>query len=305
MILEGLYNLRTEWCLECPLTISAVNTVMNTSHLLLLCIFISLSQLSSLAARMLNDQTGFDQNYAISWGRDHVRVLDRGSRVQLSMDKSSGSGFSSKLAYDSGFFGLSIKTPGKDTAGVVTAFYLASNARSHDELDFEFMGNKEGEPVTLQTNIFTNGYGNREQRLHLWFDPSNGFHDYKILWNPYHIVFFVDDTPVRIFRNQTNKGFKYVSQPMNVIASLWNGEDWATNGGKDKIKWGKDPFIAEFQSFNVDGCSSNGSNKLQQCSSSNFWWNVGMYKELTPAQEIAYQKVQKSLSYDYCTDKKR
>ncbi|KAK3128829.1 hypothetical protein QOZ80_6BG0466890 [Eleusine coracana subsp. coracana] len=53
-----------------------------------------------------------------------------------------------------------------------------------DEVDFEFLGDKDGKPVTLQTNVFVKGRGDREQRLHLWFDPAADFHDYKILWNP-------------------------------------------------------------------------------------------------------------------------
>ena len=59
---------------------------------------------------------------------------------------------------------------------------------NRDEVDFEFLGDKAGVPITLQTNFFVNGHGQREQRLHLWFDPSADFHDYKILWNPYQLV---------------------------------------------------------------------------------------------------------------------
>jgi len=55
-------------------------------------------------------------------------------------------------------------------------------------VDFEFLGDKAGVPITLQTNFFVNGHGQREQRLHLWFDPSADFHDYKILWTPYLLV---------------------------------------------------------------------------------------------------------------------
>jgi xyloglucan:xyloglucosyl transferase len=59
---------------------------------------------------------------------------------------------------------------------------------TQDELDFEFLGNREGKPIILQTNVITNGDANREQRILFWFDPTADFHDYKILWNQHQIV---------------------------------------------------------------------------------------------------------------------
>ncbi|KAH0891237.1 hypothetical protein HID58_053666 [Brassica napus] len=70
----------------------------------------------------------FDDNYVVTWG--NVLKLDQGREVQLSMDKTSGAAFESKHKFGSGFFQMRIKLPPKDTAGVVTAFYVRS-------LDFE------------------------------------------------------------------------------------------------------------------------------------------------------------------------
>ncbi|KAJ3694896.1 hypothetical protein LUZ60_000273 [Juncus effusus] len=167
---------------------------------------------------------------------------------------------------------MRIKLPNKDSAGIVTAYYLSSSTYNHDELDFEFLGNKEGMPITLQTNIYMNGQGNREQKMYLWFDPTADFHDYTILWNPFQVVFFVDEKPIRVLKNQTGKGLEFPSQPMKVIASLWNGESWATDGGHTKTNWTHAPFTAHFQGFDVAGCV--GSN-MNSCSYSSLWWNKG------------------------------
>ncbi|XP_068641872.1 xyloglucan endotransglucosylase/hydrolase protein 2-like [Aristolochia californica] len=255
--------------------------------------------------RRLSREPSFDDNYEVTWGGGHVLSFDRGREIQLSMDKSSGSGFASKLTYGSGFFRLRIKLPGRNSAGVVTAFYLSSNGSRHDELDFEFLGNKEGKPYTLQTNVFANGEGNREQRLSLWFDPTKEYHSYGVLWNSYQIVFFIDEIPIRVFMNKSYKGVGYPTHPMRVIASLWNGDDWATDGGKTKIDWTYAPFTAQFQGFNVDGCSSDMS-KTSQCSSKLLWWNADKYRMLSSAQEQIYQSMKKKyMTYDYCTDVSR
>jgi xyloglucan:xyloglucosyl transferase len=48
----------------------------------------------------------------------------------------------------------------------VCLWQLKSYTNNHDELDFEFLGGK-GQNYLLQTNVFTNGQGDREQRISL------------------------------------------------------------------------------------------------------------------------------------------
>ncbi|XAR58732.1 Xyloglucan:xyloglucosyl transferase [Bertholletia excelsa] len=249
-----------------------------------------------------NEDTSFDENYYVTWGNDHALPLNQGREIQLSLDNSSGAGFASKQSYGSGFFRMRIKLPGKDSAGVVTAFYLTSHIGNHDELDFEFLGNREGKPITLQTNVFANGVGGREERMLLWFDPTVDFHTYQILWNQHQIVFYVDGIPVRVYKNSTNMGVNYPSQAMRIEASLWDGSSWATDGGQTKINWTHSPFKAHFQGFSVDGCPSSS----QDCLSSKYWWNGERFWRLEPPQQEGYENVRGMyLTYDYCLDRPR
>ncbi|KAF2292621.1 hypothetical protein GH714_026081 [Hevea brasiliensis] len=241
-------------------------------------------------------------------GSFFLRLVPFGTPIfKWKINHFNGSGFASKLNFGSGFFHLRMKLPGKDSAGVVTAFYLTSNGNNHDELDFEFLGNKEGKPNTLQTNVFSNGIGNREQRIYLWFDPAVDFHNYQVLWNEHQIVFFVDETPIRVFKNKTNVGVSYPSKPMQIEASLWDGDGWATDGGKTKTNWSYAPFKANFQGFDISGCSiPHNSNNILPCYSPKYRWNLEKYWKLNSIQQRAYENVRnKYLTYDYCFDKPR
>lgn len=251
-----------------------------------------------------NGAVSFDQNYQITWGNDHVISSNQGSDIQLSMDKSSGAGFESKQSYGSGFIHMRIKLPGKDSAGVVTAFYLTSNGDAHDELDFEFLGNREGKPINLQTNVFADGIGNREQRVKFWFDPTADFHDYKILWNQQQIVFYVDDVPIRVFKNIN--GVAYPTKAMQTEVSLWDGSSWATDGGQTKANWSHAPFMAHFQGFDVSACQAAQGSNIQPCYGSGYWWNAQEYWKLNASDQQKYENVRQNyVTYDYCSDRER
>ncbi|XP_027353287.1 xyloglucan endotransglucosylase/hydrolase protein 2-like [Abrus precatorius] len=248
----------------------------------------------------------FQQNYKVVWGKHHVFFLDHGREVQLLIDRASGAGFRSKLDYASGFFQMKIKIPNKDSRGVVTAFYLTSTVykhlgAKHDEIDFEFLVGNNREPYVLQTNVFANDEGGREQRLSLWFDPTIDFHTYGILWNQHQIVFYVDETPIRVFKNNSKMGVSFPSREMHITGSIWNGEPWASNG--KRIEWKKAPFRAHFQGFNVHGCQSHKPNRYF-CYSPHLWWNDQKHWKLNPQQQRAYEIVRnKHLLYDYCSDR--
>ncbi|KMT15018.1 hypothetical protein BVRB_3g065220 [Beta vulgaris subsp. vulgaris] len=237
----------------------------------------------------------FHEAFEPTFGGHRVQISgQRSEQLSLSLDQGSGSGFRSKKEYMFGRIDMQMKLVGGNSAGTVTTLYLSSDQSTgrHDEIDFEFLGNVTGQPYTLHTNVFSQGEGNREQQFHLWFDPTINFHTYSIVWNQKLIMFLVDETPIRVFRNYEDRGIIFFpkNQPQRIYASLWNADDWATQGGLVKTDWSKAPFNAYYRNFNID-TSTNGSWKnhdLNENSSKRMRW------------------VQKNyMVYDYCSDWKR
>ncbi|PWA38581.1 concanavalin A-like lectin/glucanase domain, Xyloglucan endotransglucosylase/hydrolase [Artemisia annua] len=256
-------------------------------HPKMLMIIITLFEIFCSSLSDTSGNASFDQNYYITWGQNRVLFFRNKREVQLSLDQYSGGGFASKAYYGSGFFQMRIKLPARDSSGVVTAFYLNLNGGVHDELDFEFLGNRPGRSIILQTNVFANGLGGREQRTLLWF--------------------FIDDIPIRVYKNDVVTGrIGYPHRALQVVVSLWDGSNWATDGGKSKANWSNAPFQAHFQDFNIDGCPSNPNSPNKDCYSTKYWWNKKKYWHLNHRQMRDYENVRrKYMNYDYCTDRNR
>ncbi|KAK6794282.1 hypothetical protein RDI58_007735 [Solanum bulbocastanum] len=248
----------------------------------------------------------FDQEFDITWGDGRAKILNNGDLLTLSLDKISGAGFQSKNEYLFGKIDMQLKLVPGNSAGTVTAYYLSSQGPTHDEIDFEFLGNLSGDPYTLHTNVFSQGKGNREQQFHLWFDPTADFHTYSITWNPQRIIFYVDGTPIREYKNSESMGVSYPkNQPMRIYSSLWNADDWATRGGLVKTDWSQAPFSASYRNFNANACitsSPSSCNSNTTTSTSSSWLN----EELDNTSQERLKWVHKNyLVYNYCTDSKR
>ncbi|KAL6333762.1 hypothetical protein AAG906_028948 [Vitis piasezkii] len=250
----------------------------------------------------------FYQDFDLTWGDRRAKIVDGGKLLMLSLDRASGSGFQSKKEYLFGRIDMQLKLVSGNSAGTVTAYYLSSQGQTHDEIDFEFLGNLSGDPYILHTNVFTQGKGNREQQFYLWFDPTKNFHTYSIIWNPQRIIFLVDNFPIRQFQNQESIGIPFPkSQPMRIYSSLWNADDWATRGGVVKIDWSKAPFTAFYRNFNAAACIwSYGSSSCASKSvspMSNIGWQT---QGLDAKSRRRLRWVQRYyMIYNYCTDMKR
>lgn len=113
----------------------------------------------------------------------------------------------------------------------------------------------------------------------------------------------VDWVPIRTHRNHADKGVPFPSlQPMSVQVSIWNGEDWASRGGKDKIDWSESPFLATFKNPNMDSCIWKGNNARFSCRE----YESNSSTTLTWPQRRLFRWVRKyHLIYDYCQDFQR
>ncbi|KAI9117336.1 hypothetical protein K1719_011502 [Acacia pycnantha] len=254
-----------------------------------------------------------DQGFDITWGDGRGKMLNNGDLLTLSLDKASGSGFQSKNEYLFGKIDMQLKLVPGNSAGTVTAYYLSSKQGSNwDEIDFEFLGNLSGDPYILHTNVFSQGKGNREQQFYLWFDPTADFHTYSILWNPQTIIFSVDGTPIREFKNSESIGVPFPkNQAMRMYSSLWNADDWATRGGLVKTDWSKAPFTASYRNFKADACvwssgksscPSSSTSSTSSSTRSSSW----LSQQLDNTAQERLRWVQKNyMIYNYCTDLKR
>ncbi|KAK3014064.1 hypothetical protein RJ639_010318 [Escallonia herrerae] len=185
-------------------------------------------RVNSLATSAAN----FYQDVDVTWGDQRGKILNGGQLLTLSLDKFSGSGFQSKNEYLFARIDKQLKLVPDNSAGT-----LSSQGPGHDEIDFEFLGNSSGNPYTV--HIMHKGKGTRS---------SNSIYGSTQL-------FLVDNSPIRVFHNSETIGVPFPrTQPMGVYSSLWNANDWATQGGRVKTDWTKAPFMASYRNYNANGC---------------------------------------------------
>ncbi|XP_010553506.1 PREDICTED: probable xyloglucan endotransglucosylase/hydrolase protein 28 [Tarenaya hassleriana] len=251
----------------------------------------------------------FEEGYSHLFGDQNLAVRKDGKSVRLSLDERTGSGFVSNDLYLHGFFSAKIKLPADYTAGVVVAFYMSNGdmyEKNHDEIDFEFLGNIRGKEWRIQTNIYGNGstHLGREERCYLWFDPTEDFHQYSILWSDSHIIFYIDNVPIREVKRTASMGGDFPSKPMSLYSTIWDGSKWATNGGKYGVNYKYAPFVARFSDFVLHGCAVDPIEQLPKCDFSGE--ELRRAAELTSSQRITMEDFRrKHMTYSYCYDQTR
>jgi xyloglucan:xyloglucosyl transferase len=194
---------------------------------------------------------------------------------------------------------------------VMALVQLSSTGPYHCEFDFEFLGNVSGQPYILHTNIFVNGTGGREQQINLWFDATAEYHYYNFQWNKDLLVFYIDNTPIRMFRNLEGivPNFDYPTDcPMALYLSVWDGSKWATEGGRIKIDWSAVPFVASYSDFRMDGCPATQGNQasIDACQNSTYAAPGPKSQTIGATRTRKLRQVrQNCMHYNYCDDIKR
>ncbi|KAL6906249.1 hypothetical protein ACP4OV_003850 [Aristida adscensionis] len=237
--------------------------------------------------------------------------------VRITLDERTGcrrpppsAGFASRRAYLHGLFSARVKLPASYAAGVVVAFYMSNGdvyEKTHDELDFEFLGNIRGRQWRVQTNVYGNGStsAGREERYGLWFDPTAGFHRYAVLWTHRRIVFYIDETPIREVVRTESMGAQFPSKPMSLYATIWDGSSWATSGGRYKVDYKFAPFVAELTDLTLHGCAiSSTLTRPSACPPDAV--SVHNMMAMSSNQRSAMEKFRtKYMTYGYCYDRLR
>ncbi|GMH19365.1 hypothetical protein Nepgr_021206 [Nepenthes gracilis] len=140
-----------------------------------------------------------------------------------------------------------------------------------------------------------------------YFNPTEDFHSYSILWNNEQLLFFVDEVPIRVYKNNGKpNNFFPNEKPMYLFSSIWNADDWATRGGLEKTDWKKALFVSSYKDFNVDGCQWEDPYPACVSTTTENRWDQYPAWHLSETQKLDFAWVKRNLViYDYCEDTKR
>lgn len=117
----------------------------------------------------------------------------------------------------------------------------------------------------------------------------------------------MDRIPIRVFENKEENGVAYPkNQAMGVRGSIWNADDWATQGGRVKTNWSNAPFVATFRSFEIKACELEPETEDAEAKcglSKQLWWDKPSLRGLSrhKAHQLKWVRA-RHLVYDYCKD---
>ena len=81
---------------------------------------------------------------------------------------------------------------------------------------------------------------------------------------------------------------------------MWDGSDWATDGGKHRANYSYEPFLSTYTDFIINGCTG----EQHDCRAG--YLDHLFPPKLSKAQKEALEFVRKNyMTYDYCKDVSR
>lgn len=101
-------------------------------------------------------------------------------------------------------------------------------------------------------------------------------------------------------------GGDFPSKPMSLYATIWDGSDWATNGGKYRVNYKYAPYVTEFSDLVLHGCAVD---PIEQSSSR--CGDTTQSLESIPGSVTRTQRAKmesfrlKHMTYSYCYDRVR
>lgn len=113
----------------------------------------------------------------------------------------------------------------------------------------------------------------------------------------------VDNSVIRVYNNHEAIGIPFpTSQPMRVYCSLWNADDWATQGGRVKTDWTHAPFTVSYRNPKFSARITSGSGSAVDSSEVETWQK----RELDAKDRNRIRWVQQNhMIYNYCSDVNR
>lgn len=120
----------------------------------------------------------------------------------------------------------------------------------------------------------------------------------------------MDNIPVRELPHSGAFSSAYPSKPMSLYATIWDGSQWATHGGKYPVNYNYAPFVVSFAEMELVGCVSDPRQPPSTCSrktpSSTDPVGGQDFAALSEQQRSAMEWARSKLMfYSYCKDTSR
>ena len=114
----------------------------------------------------------------------------------------------------------------------------------------------------------------------------------------------MDNVPIREIKKTEAMGRAFPSKPMTLYATIWDGSDWATNGGRYRVSYKYAPYVARFSDFVLHGCSVDPVEQFSKCD--NAPKSRSIPNGITQEQKAKMQQFRKKhMQYSYCYDRTR